>query len=127
MSGVANNATTWSRKAHADAPGSSKQPDGAHGHCIANENYSQYNGVTRSRSAGLTLLPGVVNLDSPTALALPPLQTKLLALLDEVLAHDGFGSVRVDVRLLKRGQKEVILDCGKQHRFVVDIPVLAPR
>lgn len=70
---------------------------------------------------------GVVNLDSPPALALPPLQTKLLALLDEVLAHDGFGSVRVDVRLLKRGQKEVILDCGKQHRFVVDIPVLAPR
>ena len=73
------------------------------------------------------LLPGVVNLDSPTALALPPLQTKLLALLDEVLAHDGFGSIRVDVRLLKRGQKEVILDCGKQYRFVVDIPVLAPR
>lgn len=66
-------------------------------------------------------------MDSPTALALPPLQTKLLALLDEVLAHDGFGSVRVDVRLLKRGQKEVILDCGKQYRFVVDIPVLAPR
>ena len=63
----------------------------------------------------------------PPLLPCPPLQTKLLALLDEVLAHDGFGSVRVDVRLLKRGQKEVILDCGKQHRFVVDIPVLAPR
>lgn len=66
-------------------------------------------------------------MDSPIALALPPLQTKLLDLLDEVLAHDGFGSVRVDVRLLKRGQKEVILDCGKQYRFVVDIPVLTPR
>jgi hypothetical protein len=51
----------------------------------------------------------------------------LLGLLDEVLAHDGFGSIRVDVRLLKKGQKEVILDCGKQYRFVVDIPVLTPR
>lgn len=66
-------------------------------------------------------------MNPPTASALPPLQTKLLALLDEVLAHDGFGSVRVDVRLLKRGQKEVIVDCGKQYRFVVDIPVQAPR
>ncbi|MBA4110230.1 MAG: hypothetical protein C0487_11625 [Leptothrix sp. (in: Bacteria)] len=66
-------------------------------------------------------------LNPPTASALPPLQTKLLDLLDEVLAHDGFGSVRVDVRLLKRGQKEVIVDCGKQYRFVVDIPVQAPR
>lgn len=66
-------------------------------------------------------------MNPPTASALPPLQTKLLDLLDEVLAHDGFGSVRVDVRLLKRGQKEVIVDCGKQYRFVVDIPVQAPR
>lgn len=74
------------------------------------------------------LTPGVVTLDSPAALAtLPPLQAKLLSLLDEVLAHDGFGSVHVDVRLLKRGQKEVILDCGKQHRFVVDIPDLNTR
>jgi len=66
-------------------------------------------------------------LDSPATIALPPLQTKLLNLLDEVLAHDGFGSVRVDVRLLKRGQKEVILDCGKQYRFVVDVPELNRR
>ncbi|RZL03673.1 MAG: hypothetical protein EOP36_03530 [Rubrivivax sp.] len=68
-------------------------------------------------------------MDSPAraVTALPPLQTKLLSLLDEVLAHDGFGSVRVDVRLLKRGQKEVILDCGKQYRFVVDVPELNQR
>lgn len=66
-------------------------------------------------------------MNPPTASALPPLQTKLLDLLDEVLAHDGFGSVRVDVRLLKRGQKEVIVDCGKQYRFVVDIPAHTPR
>lgn len=66
-------------------------------------------------------------MDSPVVPALLPLQAKLLSLLDEILVHDGFGSIRVDVRLLKRGQKEVILDCGKQYRFVVDVPVAAPR
>lgn len=49
-----------------------------------------------------------------------PLKKRLLELLDELIAHDGFGSIRVDIRLLKRGQKEVIIDCGKQYRFVVD-------
>ncbi len=47
-------------------------------------------------------------------------QTRLLSLLDEVMVHDGYGSIRVDVRLLKKGQKEVIVDCGKQYRYVVD-------
>ncbi|MBH2016520.1 MAG: hypothetical protein I8H88_08550 [Burkholderiales bacterium] len=54
------------------------------------------------------------------------LKARLLQLLDDVLAHDGYGSIRVDVRLLKKGQKEVILDCGKQHRFVVDHPLSGP-
>jgi hypothetical protein len=54
------------------------------------------------------------------------LKVQLLRLLDEVLAHDGFGSIRIDVRLLKRGQKEVILDCGKQYRFVLDFLAETP-
>lgn len=54
------------------------------------------------------------------------LKARLLGLLDDVLAHDGYGSIGVDVRLLKRGQKEVILDCGKQYRFVVDVNHPAP-
>ncbi|MEK8086771.1 hypothetical protein WNB94_10160 [Aquabacterium sp. A3] len=54
--------------------------------------------------------------------ALAPVRARLLTLLDELIRHDGYGSMRVDVRLLKRGQKEVIVDCGKQHRFVVDVP-----
>jgi len=49
-----------------------------------------------------------------------PVKKRLLDLLDELIAHDGFGSIRVHIRLLKRGQKEVIIDCGKQYRFVVD-------
>jgi hypothetical protein len=51
-----------------------------------------------------------------------PVRSKLLELLDEVLLHDGFGDIRVEVKILKRRQKEVILHCGKQYRFVVDAP-----
>lgn len=49
-----------------------------------------------------------------------PVKKRLLDLLDELIAHDGFGSIKVDIRLLKRGQKEIIIECGKQYRFVVD-------
>jgi hypothetical protein len=49
-----------------------------------------------------------------------PVKSKLMELLDEVLQHDGFGEIRVEVKILKRRQKEVILHCGKQYRFVVD-------
>lgn len=47
-------------------------------------------------------------------------KARLLALFDELFAHDGFGALRVEMRILRRGQKEVILDCGKQYRFVLD-------
>jgi hypothetical protein len=45
---------------------------------------------------------------------------KLTDLYAEALAHDGFAEIRVEIRILRRGQKEVILHCGKQYRFVVD-------
>jgi hypothetical protein len=45
---------------------------------------------------------------------------KLNALYKEAFAHDGFAEIRVEIRILRRGQKEVILHCGKQYRFVVD-------
>lgn len=47
---------------------------------------------------------------------------KLLLLLDEIIKHDGFGEIRIEVSILKRKQKEVIIHCGKQYRFVVDAP-----
>lgn len=47
-------------------------------------------------------------------------KARLLALYDELFAHDGYGTLRVELRILRRGQKEVIVDCGKQYRFVVD-------
>lgn len=38
----------------------------------------------------------------------------------EMLAHDGYGEMKIETRILKRGQKEVIVHFGKQYRFVVD-------
>jgi hypothetical protein len=51
-----------------------------------------------------------------------PVTAKLLELMDDILAHDGYGDIRVEVRILKRRQKEVILHCGKQYRYVIDVP-----
>lgn len=45
---------------------------------------------------------------------------KLNELYEDVFAHDGFGEIRIEFRILHRGQKEVILHCGKQHRYVID-------
>lgn len=45
---------------------------------------------------------------------------KLLDVYDELFEHDGWAEMSVQIRLLKRGQKEVIVHCGKQYRFVVD-------
>lgn len=59
---------------------------------------------------------------STTETTVKPLKYKLMELVDEVLAHDGFGDIRIEVKILKRRQKEVILHCGKQYRFVVDMP-----
>ena len=39
----------------------------------------------------------------------------------EVFSHDGYGDIRVELKILRRGQKEVIIHCGKQYRFVVDL------
>lgn len=47
--------------------------------------------------------------------------SRLLRLYKEVLTHEGYGDIRVEVKLLKKGQKEVIIHCGKQFRYVVDL------
>ncbi len=38
----------------------------------------------------------------------------------ELFNHDGFGDVRIEMRILRRGQKEVIIHSGKQYRYVLD-------
>ncbi|MBC8412805.1 MAG: hypothetical protein ISR96_02165 [Nitrospira sp.] len=45
---------------------------------------------------------------------------RLLTLYDEIFRHNGYGELKVEMRILRREQKEVILHCGKQYRFVVD-------
>jgi hypothetical protein len=45
---------------------------------------------------------------------------KLVSLYQEAFDHEGFAEIRVEIRILRRGQKEVILHCGKQYRFTVD-------
>lgn len=34
--------------------------------------------------------------------------------------HDGFSEMKIEMRFLKKGQKEIIIYCGKQYRYVVD-------
>ena len=38
----------------------------------------------------------------------------------DLLVHDGYADLSVEIRILKRGQKEVLIRCGKQYRYVVD-------
>jgi hypothetical protein len=43
---------------------------------------------------------------------------KLIDLYHMLVCHNGFGEMSVDIRILKRGQKEVILRCGKQEEWL---------
>ncbi|WP_459924093.1 hypothetical protein [Desulfatiferula olefinivorans] len=51
-----------------------------------------------------------------------PVMDKLFGLYRDLFYHDGYGTIRVEMRYLKRGQKEILLICGKEYRFVVDAP-----
>lgn len=50
------------------------------------------------------------------------IQKKLLELYSELFLHNGYGSLQVEMRFLKRGQKEIVVSCGKEFRYVVDYP-----
>ncbi len=45
---------------------------------------------------------------------------KIRELYEMLYQHDGYGEMTVEMRILKRGQKEIIIRCGRQYRFVVD-------
>lgn len=45
---------------------------------------------------------------------------KIYQLYETLFLHNGYGEMKIEMRILKKGQKEVILHCGKQYRFVVD-------
>ncbi|WP_460188332.1 hypothetical protein [Thiomicrorhabdus hydrogeniphila] len=46
----------------------------------------------------------------------------LLQVYVDSLRHDGFADIRVEIKILKRGQKEIIIHSGKQYRYVIDLP-----
>ena len=46
---------------------------------------------------------------------------KLLNSFDYLLSHNGSGHLEVNTKILKRGQKEIIIQCSRCHRYVVDM------
>ena len=48
------------------------------------------------------------------------IKTKIQQVFDDLVQHDGFGEFSVEMRILKRQQKEVIIHYGKQYRYIVD-------
>ncbi|NOR70667.1 MAG: hypothetical protein GQ532_13405 [Methylomarinum sp.] len=47
-------------------------------------------------------------------------EQKMLEVFRDLVKHNGFGEFKVEVRILKRKQKEVIIHCGRQYRYVMD-------
>jgi hypothetical protein len=45
---------------------------------------------------------------------------RMNVLYNMLVEHEGYGEMKVDFKILKKGQKEVIIHCGKQYRYVVD-------
>ncbi|MFG6443281.1 hypothetical protein [Roseateles sp. LKC17W] len=53
------------------------------------------------------------------------IQHHIAQIFEELLRHDGYGEFKVELRILKRGQKEVLVHYGKQYRYVIDFPASA--
>lgn len=45
---------------------------------------------------------------------------KIEELYEDLFSHDGYGHMELEMRFLKKGQKEIIIRCGKDYRYVVD-------
>lgn len=38
----------------------------------------------------------------------------------DLFVHNGFGQIKIEMRFLKKGQKEVLINCGKEYRYVLN-------
>ena len=47
---------------------------------------------------------------------------QLVGLYEDILAHDGYGDLQLQVRIINRQSREVILLCGKEYRYQVTVP-----
>jgi hypothetical protein len=36
-----------------------------------------------------------------------------------LFAHSGYGEMEIEIRFLRKHEKEVLIKCGKQYRFIV--------
>ena len=63
-------------------------------------------------------------IDPPALLTSPQAHEDIFAqfisLYCELFNHNGFGDMRIEMRILRRNQKELIIHCGKQYRYVLD-------
>ena len=59
--------------------------------------------------------------------AVKKLKTRMNALLDEYLLHDGWGHLEMDMKILSRQQKEIVIHAGREFRFLVDFKNAAAR
>ncbi len=57
-----------------------------------------------------------------SATELEKAKCRLLACFDYLYEHAGFGHLEVDIKILKRGQLEALIRCGREYRFVLDAP-----
>lgn len=48
-------------------------------------------------------------------------KTRLLNSFEYLLSHNGSGHLEVNTKILKRGQKEITIQCSRCHRYVVDV------
>lgn len=42
-----------------------------------------------------------------------------------LFAHSGYGEMEIELRFLRKHEKEVLIKCGKQYRFVVPCDCLS--
>jgi len=54
---------------------------------------------------------------------LDTVESKLVTLFREIVNHSGFGELKVHVKILRKGKKEVLLSSGKEYRFILK-PIL---
>jgi len=46
---------------------------------------------------------------------------QISSLYDMLMAHEGYGEIKVDFKIFKKDQKEIIIHCGKQYRYIIDV------
>lgn len=46
---------------------------------------------------------------------------QIISLYDMLAGHEGYGELKLEFKILKKDRKEIIIHCGKQYRYVIDV------